>query len=142
VLLDEVTEAGTEAMTARKRFMDASACLGVESLAQLGALHVRFLSGFERHACLLTIKRCTIVSKDRLNGPFRLYAALSGHSRSAFSYLLRAVEECPTREDRVRIEGEFLFAAIDYDTDFRKDIIQAHYQRVFSCLKSGSKTGC
>jgi hypothetical protein len=142
MLLDEITKAGAESMTARKTFVNAPAYLGVEALAQLGALHVRFLSAFEKHACLLAIKRCTMTSNAFLNGSFRFHGALSGRSSSAFSYALQAVEESSARTETVRIEGEFLFAAIDYDDVFRKDILQAHYQRMFSCLRNGSKTGC
>lgn len=142
ILLDEILEAGSESITARKRFTNMPAWLGLESLAQLGALHVRFLSDFERHAFLLAVKRCRVASKDLLNGEFVLHATLTAHSSSAFSYELRAMEASRTGENRIRIEGELLFACVAYDSVFKREILQAHYRQVFSCLKNGSRIGC
>ena len=142
ILLDEIMETNAESMTAHKRFVDVPVWLGMESLAQLGALHVRFLTGFERHAFLLAVKSCKMISKDLLNGEFHLHARLKAHSLSAFSYELRAVERGPGREDLLRMEGELLFATVEYDTVFKGEILQAHYRKVFSCLKKGSRTGC
>lgn len=142
LLLDAVMEAGPESMTGRKRFSNAPLCLGIESLAQLGALHVRFLTEFERHAFLLSVKHCKTDSADLLNGDFLLHATLIAHSRSAYSYTLRALSEDAGEGEPVCLEGEFLFATVEYDAVFKKDSLQTHYQRVFSCLKNASKTGC
>jgi hypothetical protein len=39
------------------------------------------------------------------------------------------------------IKGEFLYASIDYDGNFKKDILQRYYREMFACLHSDSKRG-
>ncbi len=139
VLLDAITESGSEAITGYKRFTGAPVHLGIESLAQLGALHVRILTDFEKHAFLLSIKRCSMRDGQELNGCLRLSGDLISRSTSAFSYRLRAMGD----GGETVIEGEFLFAVVDYDDNgFKRDALREHYQRVFSCLKHGSKADC
>ncbi len=129
VLLDGITEIDPETIKGYKHFERAPVFLGIESLAQLGALHVRFTIAFARHAFLLGIRRCTVRSGEPLSGCYTLLGTLTGSSASAFSYLLEA-----SKEDRVEIDGEFLFATVEYDGVFRKDILESHYRKVFSCL--------
>ncbi len=137
VLLDRITEAGDEIITGEKRYYNDPVYLGIESLAQLGAYHVRFLTGFENHAFLLKINQCTIPPHHVLNGIYLLKGTLVSQSKSAFCYALQA-----GKENKVQIEGEFLYATIDYDRMFNKKILQAHYRKVFSCLQRESKTDC
>ncbi len=138
VLLDEICEAGPEAMTARKRFDNAPLYLGIEALAQLGAFHVRTLVDFEKHAFLLAVRRCSLPAVHWLSGAFRLDARLTSRSSSAFSYDLFAAGE-----NGAEMEGEFLFALCEYDSaGLDGNILRAHYKRVFSCLRNGSKTNC
>lgn len=134
ILLDAIGEAGPDAITGYKRFRGEPIHLGIESLAQLGAFHIRYLTDFDKHAFLLGIKRCVMPAGEKLNGSFTLSGDLISRSSSAFSYRLRAV-----REGETAIEGEFLFAVIEYDEEgFRRNTLREHYQRVFSCLKRGS----
>jgi hypothetical protein len=129
VLVDGITEIDPATIKGHKHFDGAPIFLGIESLAQLGALHVRFTTTFARHAFLLGIKRCTVRSGEPLSGCYTLLGTLTGSSASAFSYLLQA-----SNEGRVEIDGEFLFATVEYDGVFRKDIMESHYRKVFSCL--------
>ena len=137
VLVDGITESDSDTIKGYKRFERAPVHLGIESLAQLGAFHVRMKVAFARHAFLLGIRHCTVHSGEPLAGSYTLRGSLSGCSASAFSYRLEAL-----KEGRVEIAGEFLFATVDYDATFRKDLLQDHYQRVFSCLRNGSKSAC
>jgi len=137
VLVDGITESAPETIKGYKRFERAPVHLGIESLAQLGAFHVRMTVAFARHAFLLGIKHCTVRSGKPLSGSYTLRGTLTGCSASAFSYRLEAL-----KESTVEIEGEFLFATAEYDATFRKDLLQDHYQRVFSCLRKGSKSDC
>jgi hypothetical protein len=138
VLIDTITELDSNRLAGRKQFRHAPLYLGIESLAQLGAYHVRFLTDFEKHAFLLGIRHCTVPSGKELHGPFRLFGNILGKSSSAYSYGLKA-----TGDDAVEIEGEFLFAAVDYtEAAFKRDILRDHYRKVFSCLKNSSKTDC
>jgi hypothetical protein len=137
LLIDAITTVDPEGIAGTKCFVQAPSYLGIESLAQLGALHVRFISGFERHAFLLNIKRCSPTSRQALSGCYQLYGKLASRSSSAYCYRLEAVHA-----DEAAITGEFLFATVAYDAVFEKDILQKHYRKVFSCLQSGSRTNC
>ncbi|MBU4186075.1 MAG: hypothetical protein KKI12_01810 [Proteobacteria bacterium] len=135
VLLDRISETGATTIIGEKRYFNDPVYLGIESLAQLGAYHVRFLTGFENHAFLLKINRCTIPAHHILNGSYMLKGTLVSQSKSAFCYALQA-----DKGNKVQIEGEFLYATADYDHMFNKKILQPHYRKVFACLQKESKT--
>jgi len=138
VLLDEISHAGPDSVKGSKRFESAPPWLGIEALAQLGAYHVRFLCGFEKHAFLLGVKHCVLPRRPELTGPWRLSGTLGSRSSSAFSYDLTG-----TGPDEDILRGEFLFATAEYDGDaLREDILRTHYEKVFSCLRSGSRKNC
>ncbi|MEN6437797.1 MAG: hypothetical protein ABFD97_04385 [Syntrophobacter sp.] len=135
VLLDEISDAGPDSVKGSRRFESAPPWLGIEALAQLGAYHVRFLCGFEKHAFLLGVKRCVLPRARDLSGSWRLSGTLKNRSSSAYSYDLTA-----TGPDEATLGGEFLFATTEYDDGVpREDILRAHYEKVFSCLRSGSR---
>ena len=138
VLIDAITDVDSWSITGRKQFLHAPPYFAVESLAQLGAYHVRFLMDFERHAFLLGVKHCDLPSAKELHGTFRITGNLLARGSSAYSCELRA-----TGYDSTEIEGEFLFGVVDYDeSGFKKDILREHYRKVFSCLKNSSRTDC
>jgi hypothetical protein len=130
VLLDRISETGAATIAGKKKYFNDPVYLGIESLAQLGAYHVRFINDFEIHAFLLKINQCAIPANHILNGSYLLKGTLVSQSKSAFCYALQA-----GKGNKVQIEGEFLYATIDYDHMFNKKILQAHYRRAFSCLK-------
>ncbi len=133
VMLDEIVDAGPDSIEGFKQLDRAPVYLGVETLAQLGAFHVRYLIDFQKHAFLLGIKSCLLPQKGELSGNCRLVGRLESRSSSAFSYRLTA-----TVEDEAAIDGEFMFALAEYgESGFNRDILQSHYRKVFSCLKSG-----
>jgi hypothetical protein len=103
----------------------------VESLAQLGAFHIRFLTGFEKHAFLLKINRCLMPRQGTLKGRYLLQGTLLSRSNAAFSYELEAGQG-----DQLEIAGNFLYAAVDYDDVFKKEWLREHYLRLFSCLRN------
>ena len=138
VLLDEISDVGPETITGFRRFDRAQPYLPIEALAQLGAYHARFLADFEKHAFLLGVKRCSLPPVDELTGGYQLFGILESRSSSAFSHRLTA-----TGEGGTTIEGEFLFALIDYgEAGFNRDILRDRYRKVFSCLRSGTKKNC
>jgi hypothetical protein len=137
VLIDAITAVDPEGIAGIKRFVQAPSYLAIEALAQLGALHVRFITAFDRHAFLLNIKRCSLTPQQALSGCYRLCGKLTSRGGSAYCYRLEAVTG-----DEIRIAGEFLFATVAYDASFEKDILQKHYRKVFSCLQSGSRISC
>jgi hypothetical protein len=137
LLIDTITHADSKEITGFKMYKEDPPYLGVESLAQLGAFHVRFVTDFAKHAFLLGIKRCTTSSWSSLKGPCLLSGTLTGFSSSAFSYGLGAEMDGETR-----IQGEFLFAAVEYSDILRKEILQSYYKKAFVCLKRDSSRSC
>jgi len=135
VLIDRITEAEPAKISGIKEFHGVPAYLGIESLAQLGAYHVRFLTRFERHAFLLKITHCRMPVAQVLDGRHLLCGTLMSRSDSAFVYTLEA-----KKEGESLIHGEFLYGTLDYDHNFKKDILQNHYRKVFSCLLNDLKT--
>ncbi|RLC30965.1 MAG: hypothetical protein DRH37_04130 [Deltaproteobacteria bacterium] len=134
LLLDRITRADSCSIRGIRAFSNAPAYLGLESLAQLGAFHVRYLTRFERHAFLLKIISCGMPTQDVLNGTHTLSGELISRSRAGFCYRLHA-----EREKIVHMTGRFLFASMDYDHRFRKERLKSHYQIMFSCLRNDSK---
>lgn len=130
VLLDRISEAGDEIITGERRYYNDPVYLGIESLAQLGAFHVRFINDFEIHAFLLKISHCHVIGSKTLHGEYLIDGRLINQSKSSYSYFLRA-----KKKDRVQIEGEFLFSTLKYNDNFNKKILEKHYRRVFSCLR-------
>ena len=138
VLLDAIPQIGPDTITGYRHFEGAQNYLGIEALAQLGAYHVRYLCGFEKHAFLLGIKRCAMSIGQHVSGSFKLSGELVSRSACAFSYNLRAVGQ-----NKDGIEGEFLFSVVEYDeTHFKKEVLREHYRKVFSCLRSGLEKNC
>jgi len=130
VLLDRISETGAATIAGKKKYFNVPVYLGIESLAQLGAYHVRFINDFEIHAFLLKISHCHVIGSKILHGEYLIDGRLINRSKSSYSYCLRA-----KKKDRVQIEGEFLFSTLKYNDNFNKKILEKHYRRVFSCLK-------
>jgi hypothetical protein len=107
----------------------------IEALAQLGALHVRYLTGFKRHAFLLKIGRCTLPEGAPAAGACLLKGRQIAHSETTFAYRLEA-----ERGGAVIMEGEFVFTTINYDERFARETLAHHYEMLFSCLSNDSKT--
>lgn len=135
VLLDSISGISREAISGLKQFGDAPPWLVMESLAQLGALHVRYRLNFEMHAFLLGIKRCDF-SSGHMRGNIQLRGESTAESSSAYSYKLLALDE-----NGSCVEGEFLFSVVEYDDlHFKGDVLRKHYKKVFSCLINGSSS--
>jgi len=133
LLLGGISEAGQDRIRGTFVVSENQTYLGVEALAQLGAMHVRFITDFSGHAVLLSIHKCDIRGEIVRNSRFFLSGKLLSRSSRGFLYSLKA-----DSEDGTLIAGEFLFAIIPYDRQFKQECIEGHYRKVFSCLKNGS----
>ncbi len=133
LLVDRILRVDAGAIEGVRAFSNAPVFLGIEAMAQLGALLVRHLCGFERHAFLLKINQCILPRSPTLNGPFLLHGRLTGRSDSAFTCALSAEQN-----GQRSLEAECIFAVVPYDQAFQKEMLKNHYQEVFSCLKNGS----
>ena len=137
VLVDRIVKLGKANIEGVRHFSNSPVFCGIESLAQLGAMHVRFITDLEKHAFLLKINHCGIASRKGLEGSYQLYGKLVARTGRAFSYWLEARLGCEKS-----ITGEFLFATIDYGNPFKREVLQDYYQKVLACLQSDSKTDC
>jgi hypothetical protein len=148
ILIDGITGVEAENIDGTRDFAAAPIYLGIESLAQLGAYHVRFLTRFEKHAFLLKINRCRVSAGQFGNGRYLLHGSLISKSESAFAYNLQARrgDNVPSAKgklsDETQIAGEFLYATVNYDDIFKKEILRNHYRKVFSCLRNDVRTDC
>ena len=136
VMLDRVLEVSASRIVGARSFTGVPAYLRLESLAQLGAFHVRYITGFSRHVFLIKIESCSIPLKTAKEGEYILSGNLVGRSDSSFRCFLKAENNKETAA-----EAELLYAAVDYDHNFRKGILHDHYTKVFSCLQRDLKTG-
>ncbi|MBI9087952.1 MAG: hypothetical protein JEZ12_01895 [Desulfobacterium sp.] len=159
-LLTAVSFMDGECIRGRAVLDDPSSFVAMECLAQLGALHVRSLCDFSKHAFLLKVERFSLTGQGRIPGKLALSGNLVARSQAAFSYDLWAQGEgqevCSGRlsDPRVksavqRVQGEgkevcfgrFVFSVKDYDDRFRKAILRKRYKEIFACLTNGSGIG-
>lgn len=134
-LIDRISRAGSEEIRGVCTLAGGPLFTLIEALAQLGALHVRYLTGFTRHAFLLKIARCTLPGGVPAAGVCPLRGRQTARSTTTFAYHLEA-----GREGALLMEGEFLFATLDYDGRFAREALARHYEMLFSCLTNDSKT--
>ena len=132
-LLTSVTDLDKGIIGGTAAFVDQPAFVVMESLAQLGALHVRWLCDFSKHAFLLKVERFSLPGESRISGTLELSGRLLVRSQAAFSYDLTAsgVWESP-------LMGRFLFSVKEYDDTFGKEVLTTRYRKVFRCLTSAS----
>jgi hypothetical protein len=134
-LIDQISRAEKDEIRGSCTLRGGPVFTLIEALAQLGALHVRWLTGFTRHAFLLKIGRCTLPDGVPAAGACLLKGRQTAHSETTFAYRLEA-----EWGGAVLMEGEFLFTTIDYDERFSRETLARHYGMLFSCLSSDSKT--
>jgi hypothetical protein len=135
-MLDSVLEVSSSHIIGAKSFAGVPAYLRLESLAQLGAFHIRYVTGFSRHVFLIKIVSCSIPLRAAMEGDYVLSGSLLGRSDSSFRYFVKA-----EKDEKTVAEAELLYAAVNYDHNFKKGILHDHYTKVFSCLQRDLKTG-
>lgn len=118
-----ITEITPEAISGRTNAGKRPLFAGLEAMAQLAALHVRYCLQFQRHAFLLKVHRCRMPSLKVLDGRLHLSAQLQGQSSNAFVYDVTA-----HGLHDVQFSGRLLIGTQNYDDRFRKSIIVKYYQ--------------
>ena len=136
LMLDCILDVSDSRIIGTRSFSSVQPYLILESLAQLGAIHVRRLTDFSKHVFLMKIVRCFIPMKTGIDGECLLSGDLAGRSNSSFRYFLKAEKDGVTTA-----RAELLYAALEYDKNFKNEILHDHYARVFSCLQRNSETG-
>jgi hypothetical protein len=136
LMLDCILDVNDSRIVGTRSFSSAKPYLVLESLAQLGAIHVRRLTDFSKHVFLMKIASCFIPIKTGVDGKCLLSGDLAGRSNSSFRYFLKAEKDGVTTA-----RAELFYAALEYDNNFKKELLHDHYARVFSCLRRNSETG-
>lgn len=133
VMLSRVSGIGPEHIDATAVFggFHAEVHTAIETLAQAGALHVRYLEDFKRHAFLLTIDRFHGKIPAKADGERLVHGRLISRSRQAFAYDLNL-----SSNGVIEARGRFLFAVQDYGGRFDRHRLETHYRNLFSCLKN------
>jgi len=128
-LLGSIVEPDRDSIYGESDLEGLSAFAGLEAMAQLAALHVRYLSNFERHAFLLKAIRCRWPDREVLKAHFSLCARMKRRSSDAFVYDVTA------RGRRGGSLGaELLIGTAAYGARFREAILKPHYQQIFERL--------
>ncbi|MBF0120990.1 MAG: hypothetical protein HQK79_19345 [Desulfobacterales bacterium] len=126
-LLDSIISIDHNTIHTTKTFLNAPFYLAIEAMAQTGAMHVRFIKDLKQHAFLLTIKKFLFPSEiNLLNGIYSFNGELQNQSDLAFFYFLKGISETG-----LEITGEFIFATTDYDSFFKKELLEQHYKNIF-----------
>jgi len=136
LILERITAITSDGIQARFRFRQDPLYLGIEALAQLGAMHVRHITRLEMHAFLLKTQDLILPAGPLLNGTYQLSGSLISQSQKAYAYRLQAETD---QSANSAFGGTCLFATADYGPRFKKEILKAHYQKVFSCLQNVSE---
>jgi hypothetical protein len=129
-ILSKILVVSPDGMAAEAVLDGAPRFAGLEAMAQTAALHARHILGFERHAFLLSVGRCQMPSVAVLSGRLRVAAALRGRSSAAFAYHVTA--NGPGGAD---FDGELLIGTVAYDDRFRREVLEAHHQRIWNRLR-------
>ena len=135
-LIHRILEVAPQTMTGVYTFSNDPDYLGLESLAQLCAMHVRYLVDFREHAFLLKIRHFLSMTPKPLHGPYHLRATLLSQGGRAYAYTSELM-----KENVATYTGGFLIATKPYDHRFREASLKTHYAQVFSCLRNDIKTG-
>jgi hypothetical protein len=136
IMLDRVLEVSASRIVGTRFFSGVPAYLPLESLAQIGAFHIRYITGYSRHVFLIKIVSCSIPLRIAMEGEYVLSGKLLGRTDSSFRSFVKA-----ERDKETAAEAELLYAAVDYDHNFKKGILHDHYIKVFSCLQRDLRTG-
>ena len=105
----------------------------IESLAQLGALHVRYLTNFEKFVFLLKVVKFNL--PDFTNGSFNIDCEIIANSSGAYSYKLMA------DNGSENINSHMIFGVREFDNSKMYTSCKSHYEKVFRCLLKNSRGG-
>jgi hypothetical protein len=130
LMIDRITDVNSSCILAEKNIQKTEERIftGIETLAQTGALHVRYLLSFSKHAFLLSIKSYEGPA-ELASGLYTISGLCENRSRDAFEYSINAESM-----NGSTFKGRFLFAVSDYGRDFKQTHLEDHYRNIFSCL--------
>lgn len=89
IMLDRILEVNAARIVGTRTFTGVPAALPLESLAQLGAFHIRHITGFSKHVFLIKIVNCSIPLKMP-DGEYVLSGKLLNRTDSSFRSSMKA----------------------------------------------------
>lgn len=128
-LIDRINKVTPHGLSGEKKLVSTPAWCALEAMAQLAALHVRYLKDFSCHAFLMKVTRMRLPADQRLDGIMSLEACLGHQSDRTAAYRVQAriAEADP-------LGGEILISTRDYDDTFKHAQLETHYRKLFACL--------
>ncbi len=126
-LLDAVLSWDRDGLWARRRFEGAPVWQALEAAAQACAMHQRVLSGFKRHAFLLSVRRFPL-HPARLDGRFAIHAEVLGQSGTSASYGVQLA--C----GQLSLEGRLAIGLAPYGGRFQEAQLVPHFKERWQCL--------
>ncbi|MEI7590866.1 MAG: hypothetical protein WCJ49_06110 [Deltaproteobacteria bacterium] len=130
LILQSITNLTPTNIVGKCTLKDMSYFLALESCAQLGAFHIRYLEQFNRHAFLLKIKSFSVVMPQAVNQELVIVGDMTARSNDVFSYTITI--KCESISTIAT--GFFLFAVKEYDNELEKVNFRKYYEKAFSCL--------
>jgi hypothetical protein len=130
-MVDRITSLSDHRICGRKLFCETPRYAGLESMAQLAALHTRHVQDFRRHAFLFKIRMCRLPAGSVLNGCYLFNADLLGQSSLAFAYRIEA--RLMDKNENL-LQAELLIGTCNYDDRFKQAILAPYYRKMVTCL--------
>lgn len=131
VMIDRITEVAADSISGEAELTGADPTLLVEAMAQLGGIHIRAGSDFRKHAFLVKVANADVPAGRLPDGTYTVRGTVVSRSESAFAYRMEA-----GMQPGVLIQGDFLLGVVEYNDEFRQDLLQRHFREVFACLRS------
>lgn len=133
-LIDRIRNVTPHGLDGEKKLVSEPAWCVLEAMAQLAALHVRYLKDFSCHAFLMKVTRMRLPAGQRLDGKMSLEARLRHQSDRTFSY--RVVAGIGSAAP---LGGDILISTVDYDDSFKQAHLETHYRKLFACLLNATR---
>jgi len=118
-LVERVTNILPKAIEGESRFAQTPSYAGLEAMAQLAALHVRYAQITHRHA----------PRAEHLAGCYMKSAQMQSQNSDTYAYQVKA--RGPQKTD---LNADLLIGTKAFDDHFRIEILQAHYRELFDEL--------
>lgn len=130
MLLQRITQVNASGLLAEANLEAMPSFAGLECMAQLAALHVRYCLDFNRHAFLLKVGRTVWPLEEKLTGCYHLTAERGSQSSDTFAYQVKA--QHPTGG---MLGADLLIGSKPYDDQFQEQHLKDHYRELFARLR-------
>ena len=130
MLLQRINRVSASGLRGEAEFKVMPGFTGLECMAQLATLHVRYCLDFDRHAFLLKVGRTIWPLEEYLSGHYHLTAERDSQSSHTFAYRVKA--QNPTGG---MLAADLLIGSKPYDDQFQEQYLKVHYRELFKGLR-------